>query len=381
MTSIKLNVARQDLHYFDKFLSNDIVGPPVNSLKAIGSYNRSSRVYQRTYEVLIKKSEKEIVFEILLSATPDKINPLDISTKSMPSKHKFSEKEIEYLIDLLISRIREAEKNTREKPLRTFEYEARLSTSYYPLESSIAFGKYKLVSSEKRDEQGWECKLRFTVEAIDKDYSLTWATIEAKIIAAWLSLILNVLIRFKTFSEITADPKPAIHFETIERPDFRPVKHSFGGEIKIPNDFTELWNNFFSLPPEIRESFVSSILCYQVAMDVRTTHAPLSFQLFVTAVEVIAKKVVDGGTQKRFVDFICQSLKPTDEPFRKKLTEFYGRRSAISHEKGIGLGFIPSFGIRSFEQVSGEELWDLEIIVNAALIGFLKNFKSSDTEK
>ena len=380
MTTIKLNVSREDLQYFDKFLSKEIVTPPVDSLRARGSYNRSSGLYQRKYEILIKKDEKEVVFKIGLSATPDKINPLHISAKLTPSGHKFSEKEIEYLLGLLISRIKEAEKNTREKPLETFEYEARLSTSYYPLKSTIEFGKYKLVPSEERDEQAWECKLKFAVEAIDKDYSLTEATIEAKIIAAWLSLVFNILIRFKAFSEITVDPKPTIHYETIERPDFRPVKHSFGGEIKIPKDFMELWNNFYSLPSEIRENFVSSCLCYQVAMEMRTTHAPLSYQLFVTAVEVIAKKVVVGEARARvrarFVDFICQSLKRTDEQFGEKITKFYGTRSAIVHEKGIGLGFIPSFDIRSFEEIPGEELWDLEIIVNAALIGFLSNFKN-----
>jgi len=375
MTTIKLNVSREDLHYFDKFLSKGIVTPPVDSLRARGSYNRSSRLYQRKYEILIKKDEKEVVFKIGLSATPDKINPLHISAKLTPSGHKFSGKEIEYLLGLLISRIKEAEKNTREKPLETFEYEARLSTSYYPLKSTIEFGKYKLVPSKERDEQGWECKLKFAMEAIDKDYSLTEATIESKIIAAWLSLVFNIVIRFKAFSEITVDPKPTIHYETIERPDFRPVKHPFGGEIKIPKDFMELWNNFYLLPSEIHDNFVSSCLCYQVAMEMRTTHAPLSYQLFVTAVEVIAKKVVVGEGKKRFVNFIFQSLKRIDEQFGEKITKFYGTRSAIVHEKGIGLGFIPSSDIKSFEEIPGEELWALEIIVNAALIGFLSNFK------
>lgn len=376
MPSIKLNVARQDLHYFDKFLGKEIVRPPIISLRASGSYNRSSRVYKRTYTVLIKKDEKEVVFEIGLSATPNKVNPLDISAQSTPSEHEFSEKEIEYLFNLLISRIREAEKNTKEKPMKTFEYEARLSTSYYPLKSTIEFGKYKLVPSERRDEQGWECKLKFAVEAIDKDYSLTEAIIEAKILAAWLSLVFNIPIHLKTFSEITADPKAIIHYETIKRPDFRPVKHPFGGEIKIPHDFMELWNNFCSLPPEIHDSFVSSCLCYQVAMDMRATHVPLSYQLFITAVEVIAKKVVGFEGKKRFVEFIRQRLKRYDTRFRKKLEKFYGARSAISHEKGIGLGFIPSFGIRSFKEIPGGEVWDLEIIVNAALIGFLKASKT-----
>ena len=89
MATIKLNVSREDLHYFDKFLSKEIVTPPVDSLRAHGSYNRSSRLYQRKYEILIKKDEKEVVFKIGLSATPDKINPLHISAKLTPSGHKF----------------------------------------------------------------------------------------------------------------------------------------------------------------------------------------------------------------------------------------------------------------------------------------------------
>jgi len=138
----------------------------------------------------------------------------------------------------------------------------------------------------------------------------------------------------------------------------------------------ELWNNFCSLSPEMHESFISSCLCYQVAMDMRTTYVPVSYQLFVTAIEVIAKKVVEGGPTKRFIDFICQNLKQPDEQFRKKIREFYSRRSEISHEKGVGLGFIPSFGIRSFDEVLGGELWELEIIINGALIGFLKYSKA-----
>ena len=342
MLSVELDINPQNLHYFDKFLSEGIVRPPVNSLRAGGSYDRSSGLYQRTYEVLIKKDGKEVVVNITLSATQDKVNPLEISTESMHA-------------------------------CKTFEYEARLSTSYYPLKSTIEFGKYTLVPSEKRDEQGWECKLKFTVEEIDKDYSLTEATIEAKIVAAWLSLVFNILIRLKSFSEITTAPKPITNFETIERPDLRPIKHSFGEEIRIPHDFMELWNNFCSLPSEIREGFISCCLCYQVAMEMRNTHNPLSYQLFITAVDVIAAKVVKEKPTKRFVDFICKNLKQYDKEFINKLRGFYGRRSAILHERGIGLGFIPSFGIESFEEIPHEELWELEIIVNAALIDFLKN--------
>ena len=64
-----------------------------------------------------------------------------------------------------------------------------------------------------------------------------------------------------------------------------------------------------------------------------------------------------------------------DKEFRKRVRRFYRRRSAILHEKSVGVGFVPSFGIRSFQAVAMGELWDLEIIVNAALIGFLKASK------
>lgn len=376
MSSIELKVETQDLDFFDKFLRKGLVRPPVDSLRSGGSYDPISRAYQLTYRGHIRKNEKEFVFEIRLSATPDEVHPLDISIELVSPKCRTSEKEIEYLLNLLISRIRKSEKNAKEKPLKTFEYEAHLSTSVYPLKSTIGFGKYKLVPVEKQDEQGWKCKLKFSVEAIGKDDSLTNATIEAKKIVAWLSLVFGKLIRLQSFSEITPDPKPVIHFETIKRPDFRPVKHPFGGEIRIPHDFMELWNNFCSLPSEMHESFVSSCLCYQTAMEMRITHMPVSYQLFITAVEVIARKVVRGGAKKRFVEFICQSLKQLNSQFKKSVGRFYDRRSAFLHEKGIGLGMIPSFGIRSLEDIPFAELWHLEIIVNAALIGFLKNIKN-----
>jgi hypothetical protein len=285
---------------------------------------------------------------------------------------------MEYLLNLLISRIRESEENAKKKPLKTFDYEARLSTSDNTVKSTIIFGKYKLVPIEKQEGMERMCKLKFSVEAIDKHDSLTNAIIEGKKIAAWLSLVFNKLIRLKSFSEITVDPKPEMHFETIERPDLRPIKHSFGEELRIPHDFMELWNNFCSLPSEMYESFVSSCLCYQTAREMELTHAPVSCQLYVTAIEVIARKVVKGRPTERFVEFVCQSLKRSDKQFRKILREFYGRRSAFLHEKGIGLGMIPSFGIRSLEDIPVTELWQLEIIVNAALIGFLKTSRTLD---
>ena len=370
MSSIELNVDIRDLHFFDVFLRKGLVKPPVVSLRSHGSYSPESKAYQLIYEVHIRKEEKEYDFGIELSATQKKVS---LSVKLVSPKQMISKKERERLLKLFILRIKEAEKNAKDKPLKTFQYEAHLSTSVYPLRSTIQFGKYKLAPLNKRGEQGWECKLRFGVEAIDKDESLTNATVEAKRIVAWLSLAFATLIRLKSFSEITVDPKPVIHFEKIRRPDLRGVKHLFAHELEVPHDFMELWDNFCSLPSEMGESFVSSCLCFQLAMEMRATHPPLSYQLFVTAVEVIAREVIKAGPSKRFVEFICRSLEQSDERFRKLVRRFYDRRSALVHEKGVGLGLIPTFGIRSFDQIPGSELWHLEIYVNAALIGFLKS--------
>jgi hypothetical protein len=157
------------------------------------------------------------------------------------------------------------------------------------------------------------------------------------------------------------------------------VKHPFAGELKIPDDFTELWNKFYSLPQKVRESFISSCFCFQVAMKMRMTYIPLSYQLFVTAIEVIARENIGSDIKptKRFVDFICRYIDPSDKELKKRAKRFYGKRSAILHEKGIGLGYIPSFDIQSFETVPMRDLWELEILVNAALIDFLASFKSS----
>ncbi len=100
----------------------------------------------------------------------------------------------------------------------------------------------------------------------------------------------------------------------------------------------------------------------------------IAYLLFVTAIEVISKKVIDkarAGT--RFKEFICQNIGRSDAEFRNQLGRFYSQRSDVLHTEGVGLGFMPIGGIISFQVVSGTDLWRLEIIVNAALIGFLKN--------
>lgn len=377
MKTLNLNIELQDLHFFDSYLRKEIMGSPVTTLRAQGSYDPNKKEFNRPYEVTIKQDEKSMSFLIELSVIRNKLNPLKISWESKSQEHTFSEKEVKNLLNLLISRIKAAEKKTKEKPMKTFEYEARLLTLVNPIRSTIKFGKYKLVPVETPSKEGWECKLKFNVASIDKKHSITDATVEAKIIAAFLSVIFGKQISLKSFSEITPDPKPIINFEKVDRPDMRPVKHSFGEELKIPQDFQQLWNNFYSLPQKIRESFISSCLCFQVAMDMRMTHIPLSYQLFVTAIEVIAREFIGSDVRptERFVRFICQNLDTTDKELKKRARKFYGKRSAILHEKGIGLGLIPTFDIRSFETVPMRDLWELEIFVNASLIGFLKSFK------
>jgi hypothetical protein len=208
MKILHLDIDSRDLHYFDSFLSKIIMGYPVDSLRAEGSYDYKKRRYNRTFRVKIKKDERVITFLIELYVVRDKISPLKISVDSKAVEYGFSENEIKQLLEMLISRIRVAEKNAKEKPMKKFEYEARLSTLAYPIRSTIKFGKYKLVPVENKTKQDWECKLKFNVESIDKEHSITDATVEAKIIAAFLSVIFDKQISLKSFSEITPDPKP-----------------------------------------------------------------------------------------------------------------------------------------------------------------------------
>lgn len=209
------------------------MGDPVTTLRAQGSYDPDKKEFNRTYEITIKQEEKSIAFLIELSVIRNKLNPLKISVDTKSQKHAFSKKEEKNFLNLLISRVKTAEKKTKEKPMETFEYEARLLTFVNPIKSTVKFGKYKLVPVETPTKEGWECKLKFNVESIDKNHSITDATVEAKIIAAILSLIFGSQISFKSFSEITPDPKPKINYEKIVRPDLRPVKHSFREEQKF----------------------------------------------------------------------------------------------------------------------------------------------------
>ena len=92
--------------------------------------------------------------------------------------------------------------------MKTYEYEARLSTLGYPFKSTIRFGKYKLGPVETPTKKSWECKLKFSVESIDKNHSITDATVEAKIIAAFLSLIFCKQI---SISRLTTLAQPIHH--------------------------------------------------------------------------------------------------------------------------------------------------------------------------
>lgn len=232
MLSMKLDVSPQDLHFLDKFLRRNLAKPPVDSLRSHGSPSADLKVYRLQYQGHIRIDEKEYVFEVRLSADQDEISAVDISVKSASPKWGTSEEEKADMLRELVSRIRESEQNTKEKLLKTFDHEAHLSTSIYPLESTVEFGQYKLSPLEKRGDEGWECKLTFRVEAIDEDDSVTYATIEAKKMAAYLSTIFGTTIRFRSLSETTVDQKAEIHLEKIERPDLRPVKRPFASELK-----------------------------------------------------------------------------------------------------------------------------------------------------
>jgi len=123
-----------------------------------------------------------------LTVIKEKFKPLKISIESKPLAHTFSENEVKHLVDVLISRIRIAEKKTKEKPMKNYEYEARLATLVNPIRSTIKFGKYKLVPIETPTTEWWRCKLKFSVESIDKQISIPDATMEAIIIGERVGL-------------------------------------------------------------------------------------------------------------------------------------------------------------------------------------------------
>jgi len=358
----------EDLYYFDFYLRELLIQKPANSLRSKGSPIDDSQGYKLTYEVSFQEDGRETKFEISIIATHEKVKPLKIDVIEYGSK-----KELETFSNIVRSRIKEAIIKTNKKPMKSFEFEALLSTGHYPIKSTVEFGKYTLSPKTERGTEGWLCKLRFQVQAINEDESLTVATIEAKQIAAFLSVIFTKLIRLKEFTEITENESPIINYEEINRPDLRPVKHPFAGELKIPTDFKELWSNLESLPPVILSAFLSSCVCYQVAKQMNITQMGIAYTLFVTAIEVISKQVINRknpGT--RFKVFICKGIGRSDKKFKDKVGRFYGERSNVLHTRGVGLGFMPLHGIRSFDPVSGTDLWRLEIDNNAALIGFLK---------
>ncbi len=366
---MELNIPTEDLYYFDLYLRELLIQKPANSLRSKGSPIDNSKEYQLTYEVSFQEYGKETKFKITIIATHEKIKPLQIEVIKYDSK-----KNLDIFRDMIVSRIKEAIIKTNKKPMIKYEFEALLSTGHYPVKSTIEFGKYTLSPKNERGTAGWLCKLRFQVQAINKDESHTVATIEAKQIAAFLSVIFTKLIRFHEFSEITENETPIINYETIARPDLRPVKHPFACELKIPDDFMELWENLESLPSDILSAFLSSCVCYQVGKQMNMTQMGISYTLFVTAIEVISKQVIDRKKPGiRFIEFICKGIERSDKEFRDKVGRFYGERSNVLHTRGVGLGFMPLHGIRSYSPVSGTDLWRLEIYTNAALIGFLKD--------
>ena len=82
MKTINLDIDIQDLHYFTSFLNKEIMGYPVNSLRANGSYNYKKKRYNRKYKVTINKDEKNISFLIDLTVIKNKLNPIKISIDS-----------------------------------------------------------------------------------------------------------------------------------------------------------------------------------------------------------------------------------------------------------------------------------------------------------
>ena len=96
----------------------------------------------------------------------------------------------------------------------------------------------------------------------------------------------------------------------------------------------------------------------------------ISYTLFVTAIEVISKKVLMGRPGTRFKEFICTSIERSDPAFKSQVGRFYNQRSKVLHNVGVGMRNIPMHGIISFDVIGGQDLWRLEIYSNAALLGF-----------
>ena len=365
MTFVELTIASEDLYYFDKFLRQALINIPTSTLRSRGE-SIDLQSYQLTYEGHTQINEQEVIFELKLTATEHSISPVEINVRTDVSKEEEAK-----LLKLIYQSIQTAKEQTNKKSMVPFEYEARLSTPNYTLKSTLNFGTYKLCPLNGQVSM---CKLKFKVDAVDKDETLEKAHVEAKLFSAFLSVIFGILVTPKEVTNIiSSDPIPILNLEQIHRPDLRGVKHSFMSELKNPTDFIKLFQNLYSMPKEIQESYFSGCLCFQTAMEMEGIYQPLSYQLFVTTIEVIAREVIQGSARTKFVNFITQRLDKKDSSFIDQLQAFYDRRSALVHEKGVGLGRIPSFGLRSYQLVHGRDLWQLEVIVNVALIGFLLN--------
>lgn len=362
----------QDLYFFDIYLRDLLIEKPANSLRSHGSRTIDPEGYVLNYEVSFKNKSETIILYIDVPSTKKEILPLSISTKRPVSEHT------EMFQALVVERIKEAEKRAIAKPMKSFEYEAQIATGHYPIKSNVKFGKYTLSPLNLRSEKGWLSKINFQVDAINKINSETWARFEVREVTSFLSLIFCKNIEFYKFTEPTDIKEGNTNYEDIIRPDLRPVKHPFAGELKIPKDFHKLWSNYQNLPLELKNSFTSSCICYQTAKEMNITQNAIAYTLYVTAIEIVSDKVINSKKPSiRFKKFISESLGKTDTKFKNKIGRFYGQRSSVLHNIGIGMGIVAIDGIISFDTVSGSELWELEIIVNAALIGWLD--KVNDT--
>ncbi len=87
MKTLNLNIELQDLHFFDSYLRKEIMGSPVTTLRAQGSYDPNKKEFNRPYEVTIKQDEKSMSFLIELSVIRNKLNPLKISWGSQKVKN------------------------------------------------------------------------------------------------------------------------------------------------------------------------------------------------------------------------------------------------------------------------------------------------------
>lgn len=358
-----------------------------NGLSSEGSFDPSTRKHKLTMKSNIKLDGITHPFTMYLEKNRSGIDSINVIVRC--PKGKESLQLSKRALSMLETEIKNAKEDARRRPLKSFNFEARLDSNLNPMKSTVKFGKYEIAPATKRADGtpipqksnilvrgGFEFKLRFAVRALDDDDAFQIAMLEAKKMAAWLSLIFHLDIEFKLFSGMTKDEVEwGVHYEEISRPDFRFIYRATMEELRIPMDFHELWNALCSLPGDLHNRFMNSCFNYQAALALQTRFPRLSYVLYIEAINIISRR----QGRKNFSNFVCKQLGTQATELVNSLKYLYSRRSAYLHGHGVGPGRI--FGlstplINEEEAYFTQELSTLEKLVNASMISFLLKFRT-----